>query len=126
MSFLGGGGLGWVYSLVLLVLGFALVLLEIFVIPGFNIFGILGFLTVCTGVYVAHKLGPGYAIGVGFLGLGGTVALVWLLVRRRAWQRLVLESKTTRDQGYDSSRPDMPQEQETSEVTGVSFRTSGR
>ena len=36
MSFLGGGGLDWVYSLALLVLGFALVLLEIFVIPGKN------------------------------------------------------------------------------------------
>ena len=95
------------YAVGLLILGFVLILLEIFVIPGFNIFGILGFLTICTGVYVAHKLGPGYAIGVGALGVGGTVALVWLLVRRRAWQRLVLESKTTRDQGYDSSRADM-------------------
>ena len=35
------------------------------------------------------------------------MALVWLLVRRRAWQRMVLESKTTRDQGYESSRADI-------------------
>ena len=43
MSFLGGEMLEWVYSLALLVLGFVLVLLEIFVIPGINIFGIVGF-----------------------------------------------------------------------------------
>ena len=45
MNFLGGDVLQWAYSLALLVLGFALVLLEIFVIPGFNIFGVVGFLT---------------------------------------------------------------------------------
>ena len=95
------------YAVGLLVLGFVLILLEIFVIPGLNIFGIIGFFTVCTGVFVAYKLGPGHAIGVGALGVGGTAALVWLLVRNSAWQRMVLDSKTARDQGYNSSRPDM-------------------
>ena len=95
------------YALGLLILGFVLILLEIFVIPGFNIFGVVGFLTVCTGVFVAYQVGPLHAVGVGALGLAGTVVLVWLLVRNRAWQRLVLESETTRDQGYDSSRPGM-------------------
>ena len=93
------------YALGLLILGFVLILLEIVVIPGFNIFGILGFLTVCSGIYVAYRIGPAYAAGVGAIGLAGTVVLVWLLARNRAWDRLVLKSKTTRAEGYDSSKP---------------------
>ena len=101
-----GAYLHWIYAFGLLLLGFVLVLLEIFVIPGFNIFGMAGFLCVCAGVYFAYiKLGTGPAIAVAVAGLAGTVFLIWMLVRHRTWQRLVLESKTSRDQGYDSSRP---------------------
>ena len=50
MIFLGGGVLEWIYALALLVLGFVLVLMEIFVIPGLNIFGIVGFLTAVAGI----------------------------------------------------------------------------
>ena len=106
MNMLGVEYLPWIYALGMLILGFVLVLLEIFVIPGFNIFGLLGFLTMCAGVYLAYvRLGLGPAIAVAVLGMAGTVVLVWLLVRNRAWKRLVLGSKTSRDQGYDSSRP---------------------
>ena len=101
-----GAYLQWLYAFGLLLLGFVLVLLEIFVIPGLNIFGIAGFFCVCGGVYFAYiKLGTGPAIAVAIAGLAGTIFLIWVLVRRRAWQRLVLDSKTTRDQGYDSSQP---------------------
>ena len=100
----GAEALLWVYAIGLLILGFVLILLEIFVIPGFNIFGISGFLTVCIGVAFAYyKLGIVPAIVVGFLGMAGTGALIWLLVRNRAWQRLVLEVETDRDSGYDSA-----------------------
>ena len=92
------------YAVGLLILGFILILLEIFVIPGFNIFGILGFLTVCSGVYVAYREGPEYAVVVGAIGVVGTLALVRLLVRNRVWNRLVLESATTRAAGYDVSK----------------------
>ena len=94
-----------IYALGLLILGFILILLEIFVIPGFNMFGILGFLTLCSGVYVAYRVGPEYAVVVGAVGLAGTAALIWMLVRQRAWSRLVLDNATTREAGYDSSKP---------------------
>ena len=64
MNFLGGGVLDWVYSLALLVLGFALVLLEIFVIPGINIFGIVGFLTAVAGIGYAYTNMGGLAAGL--------------------------------------------------------------
>ena len=101
---IGTGVMPWVYAIGMLILGFALILLEILVIPGINIFGILGFATVCVGVaYAYDRLGTGAAIGVGMLAVAGTAALVWLLVRNRAWQRLVLDSETDSASGFHTA-----------------------
>jgi len=98
--------MAWIYALSLLILGFALILLEIFVIPGFNIFGVIGFLTVCAGIGYAYiNMGFWQAAVVAGLGLVGTVVLVRMLIRVRAWERLVLESATSRERGYDSVEP---------------------
>jgi len=95
----------WVYSIALLILGFLLVLLEIFVIPGFNIFGIIGFLTICIGVTFSYfKLGLLPALGVAGLAVVGTLLLLRFLIKVRAWRRLVLSSNTSRDSGYNSAR----------------------
>jgi len=95
--------LPWVYSLGLLIVGFCLVLLEIFVIPGFNLFGVLGAATICVGIAFAYlRMGVAAAVVVGTLGILGTVAMVWLLIRNRAWQRLVLESETDKACGFHS------------------------
>jgi membrane-bound serine protease (ClpP class) len=119
--------LPWIFAFTLLVLGFCLILLEIFVIPGFNIFGIFGFLTMCAGVGYAYvKLGLGPAVAVAALALVGTVFLVRLLIRARAWQRMVLESETSRELGYDSSRPDLSALVGQSGETLTSLRPSGR
>ena len=98
--------MGWLYAISLLILGFVLVLLELFVIPGFNIFGIIGFLTVCAGVgYAYTHMGFGQAAVVAGVGLVGTAVLVRLMIKARAWQRLVLESDISRESGYDSVEP---------------------
>ena len=103
-SLVSAGWLPWIYSVGLLVLGFVLILLEVFVIPGMNIFGLIGFGTVCLGIWFAWvRLGPVPAVVIGVLGLGGTAALVWMLVRNHAWQRLVRVERTDRASGYDSS-----------------------
>ena len=127
MNFADLGFLPWFYAFILLVLGFCLILLEIFVIPGFNIFGIFGFLTMCAGVGYAYvKLGLGPAVAVAALALLGTVFLVRMLIRARAWQRMVLESETSREQGYDSSRPDLNTLVGQSGETLTALRPSGR
>ncbi|MBT4497328.1 MAG: hypothetical protein HOC74_06380 [Gemmatimonadetes bacterium] len=99
--------MAWIYALSLLILGFVLILLEIFVIPGFNIFGIIGFLTVCAGIGHAYiNMGFWQAATVAALGLVGTAVLVRMMIRARAWERLVLESATSRERGYDSATPE--------------------
>lgn len=95
--------LEWVYSLALLVLGFALVLLEIFAIPGLNIFGVVGFLAIVAGIgYAYANMGWLAACVVAGLGLVGTAILVRLVLKLRAWNRLVLNEGMTRKAGYDS------------------------
>ena len=125
----GSQALPWIYAIGLLILGFVLILLEIFVIPGFNIFGISGFVTVCLGVAFAYyKLGTVPAILVGFLGLAGTGALIWLLLRNRAWQRLVLETETDRESGYHSAPVGLRLEELVSQagIAVTPLRPSGR
>ena len=91
---------------ILLVLGFVLMLLEVFVIPGLNIFGITGFLAAVAGVYFAYaKMGLFAAAVVASIGLLGTLILVRLVLKMRGWQRLVLSSSTSRDGGYSSAKP---------------------
>ena len=103
-SLVGGEASLWLYAIGLLILGFVMILMEIFVIPGFNIFGIAGFATVCMGIYFAYaKLGTEAAVYTGLAGVVGTGALIWLLVRNRAWQRMVLERQTDRASGYTSA-----------------------
>lgn len=100
MSFFSGETVYWIYSIALLILGFLLVLLEVFVIPGLNIFGIIGFLTICIGVAFSYlKMGLLPALGVAGLGLVGTLILLRFLIRVRAWRRLVLDTGSRRDNG---------------------------
>jgi len=96
----------WVYIFGLLILGFILVLLEIFVIPGFNIFGIIGFLTIATSVgYAYFTMGFWPATWIASLGSTAAFILIWLLFRAHAWRRLILDSAISRVAGFDSSPP---------------------
>ncbi|MEW6755677.1 MAG: NfeD family protein [Candidatus Latescibacterota bacterium] len=98
--------MAWVYALALLVLGFLLVLLEVFVVPGFNIFGVIGFAVVCVGVVYAYaELGVWPAAAAAVLAAAGTVVVIRLLARARAWHRLVLQSDVSRQSGYDAATP---------------------
>ena len=119
--------LPWVYALGLLIIGFCLVLLEIFVIPGFNVFGVLGVATICVGIAFAYlRLGVAAAVVVGTLGILGTVALVWLLIRNRAWQRLVLESQTDKASGYHAAPTGMASLSGKAGVALTPLRPAGR
>ncbi|MBI2505913.1 MAG: hypothetical protein HYW07_22085 [Candidatus Latescibacteria bacterium] len=100
--------LPWAYAVGLLVMGFVLLFLEVFVIPGINIFGILGFAALLTGIVYAYvRLGAGAALGLGAWTGVLTGVLVWLVLRNRAWQRLVLQRGNTSQEGYSASPADL-------------------
>jgi membrane-bound serine protease (ClpP class) len=101
-----GSSADWIYSLALLILGFVLVLMEIFVIPGLNIFGLIGFLSVVAGVSFAYiKMGFAAAAVVAAIGMVGTAILIRTTFKMRSWQRLILGSKMGRESGYNSAKP---------------------
>jgi len=84
--------------ILLIVAGFLLILVEVYVIPGFNVVGILGFLLIVFAVgYFYSEMGW----------TGGTIALAgamtfgvlffWMLYRLGAWQRFVLSANLSKD-----------------------------
>jgi membrane-bound serine protease (ClpP class) len=108
MSFFSAETLPWLYAVGLLVMGFALLFLEVFVIPGVNVFGVLGFASLLTGiVYTYVRLGAGAALGLGAWTAVATAVLVWLVLRNRAWQRLVLQRGNTSQEGYRATPADL-------------------
>ena len=105
-SLIEGNAANWGYALALLVIGFLLMRIEVFVIPGLNIFGLIGFLSAVAGVYFAYaKMGLGAAFIVAAVGLSGTVVLLRTVLKMRGWRRLVLSSATSREGGYNSALP---------------------
>jgi membrane-bound serine protease (ClpP class) len=127
IEWLTGDGLPWAYAIGLLILGFVLILLEVFVIPGMNIFGLLGLGTVCIGVLFAYRrLGPEAAVIIGTLGIAGTAALVSMLVRNRAWQRMVRDERTDTASGYTSAPAGLAQHLGETGTAVTPLRPSGR
>jgi membrane-bound ClpP family serine protease len=78
----------------LIIVGILLLLLEVLVIPGTGITGIIGFATLIAGIWIAYK-----DLGVyeGNIVLGITVIVnilaVWLAIRSKTWQKAALHAK---------------------------------
>lgn len=112
----------WV-SVIFLVLGFVLLMLEFFVIPGFGVVGVLGFLSVFAGLFTAIS-GTGIpditdpfsssrvfeGLVVVFAGLGGSILLGWALSRflpRSPYlKRIVHDQSMKTSDGYVAGNAD--------------------
>jgi len=79
----------------LLVLGYVLLLLELF-LPG-GVLGILGIGAVVYGCWLAFGLGPMWGAGALAISLAATVGLIALIMRSRAARRLVLDHSGSRE-----------------------------
>lgn len=98
--------MAWVYTIALIIVGFVLVAIEIFVIPGINLVGFAGGLAILYGLYYAFvHLGPqaaGLCLFASLL-LGGI--LLRILLKTRSWHRLILDSKEDTKEGFRSTDP---------------------
>jgi len=83
-----------VMAAVLIVLGFLLLLIEAFLIPGFGFAGVLGGVFILGGSgLVWYDAGPAAGVAT-LLGSGGAaVVFAWLFVRSSVAKRFVLERK---------------------------------
>ncbi|MBN3034578.1 MAG: NfeD family protein [Bacteroidales bacterium] len=81
----------WTVIAVLILVGFLFLLLEILVLPGINIAGVLGFLMIGIGVWQAYEVYGGTA---GHYTLGGTVILTVLTLafalKSKTWDKAML------------------------------------
>jgi membrane-bound serine protease (ClpP class) len=101
-----------IVEVVMFVVGIGLIALEVFVIPGFGITGVLGFVMVVASLFLAlignfnlvsldSLAVPLYTLIAAFLGLGILVALmVRYLPHSSAFGRLVLQSAEPSSKGY--------------------------
>ncbi|MCD4773165.1 MAG: hypothetical protein K8R41_07285 [Bacteroidales bacterium] len=84
----------WTVIAVLILIGLIFIILEILVIPGVAVFGILGFIIILVGVWQSYVT---YGATAGHIVLGSSLllsvlALVFSL-RSKTWKRMMLNSK---------------------------------
>ena len=108
-------GLAGAEDIILVLAGIVLILVEVFVIPGFGIFGVLGGLALVGGIVLAQV--GAYPTGADFAQAGTVLTVSTLLVGVAAWLILrsipgswrlkrsgvLLPETTDRDEGYTSA-----------------------
>ncbi|MCD6334341.1 MAG: NfeD family protein [Candidatus Latescibacteria bacterium] len=94
----------WFFAIGLLLIGFMLILIELFLIPGITLAGIGGGLAILGGVVYAYKyLGlteAAWCLG-GSLVLGAV--LLRFVIRTGSWRRMVLNTKESGEEGFRST-----------------------
>ena len=92
----------------LIVIGFILILIEIFLVPGLNIFGIFGILMVVLGIVFAYtKLSLATANFIMVIALIIALILVRFVVKSKTWRRIVLNDKQEKLHGFHASSEDL-------------------
>jgi membrane-bound serine protease (ClpP class) len=95
---------GW-ESVVLFVVGFLLLLIEVFAIPGFGIAGVSGIVMIFVAIGSAFASWYEALIVIGasiVISIIGLVLLARYLSRFEAWGRFVLKTRATAEDGYVS------------------------
>ncbi len=90
--------------LLFILLGLVLIAVEVYVVPGFNVVGLFGFLSIIFGIgytFTQHGLTGGIVATMGTLGLGS--ALFYVLWRSGAWNRFVLSTSLAPDRALVES-----------------------
>ena len=91
--------LEFLIPIVLILAGLGFILLEVYLVPGFNIVGVLGLLLMAFGVgytYFESGMLAGSLFSVGAMGLV-TITFMWLW-RSGAWDRFILATSLKKDE----------------------------
>ena len=88
----------------LIIIGFILILIEIFLIPGFNIFGVFGFIMIVLGIILAYsRLDFRIANFIMVASIIVSLVLVRVIVKSKTWRRMILEEKQEKILGFHAS-----------------------
>lgn len=90
---------------VLILVGLALVMVEVYLVPGFNVLGVAG--VIAAGAGVGYAFVEGGAVG-GLAALAGTFVVGGLLLavlwRSGAWEKFILSESLPRGDGDGATR----------------------
>lgn len=114
-------GLANNWEIILFVVGVAFLALELFVIPGFGVFGILGIIFMVVGLAMSLVLNDFFDLSISgsqrlvqsfLIVLGSMFGAVFLsvvfggsILRSKAFQRLVLQDEQQSNEGYQVKKP---------------------
>jgi membrane-bound ClpP family serine protease len=83
----------WTLIIILILVGFLFLLLEILVLPGTSVAGIIGFVLIGIGVYFSFRISS----TAGYITLGSSlvmsVVFLMLVLKSRTWKKLTLKSE---------------------------------
>ncbi len=135
-------GLANNWEIFLFVLGLILLAVEIFAIPGFGLFGILGILFMITGLTLSMvgSVGPGFfdidtsglvksfmiVIISFFVAIFGSIGLSKKLFTTTAFGHLALDKVQDKSEGYTSAKPEYAELVGKKGVTYTVLRPSGK
>lgn len=117
----------WI-AIALAVAGLVLLIMEIFVIPGFGVCGVLGIGSIIGAVIC---VAPSFSVAMLQLGIALVVAVLLVFINlkcgrtRRVWSRLILQEATSTAGGYVSPPPAINQLVGKSGVALTDLRPSG-
>lgn len=105
-----------IIEIILFIVGAALLLLEIFVIPGFGVAGVGGIILMIAGIYLSlvgqfkHVDPSSFSSAAGYLAFSliltilGALVIIKLFPKSSIWRTISLEESQLKDKGYIASR----------------------
>ena len=92
----------------LIIIGFLLILIEIFLVPGVNIFGIAGFAFIVLGIALAYsKLDLRVANFIMVASLILSIVVARIVIKSKTWRRIILEDRQEKSEGFHSSSDEL-------------------
>lgn len=94
-------------TILLFFIGFALIIIEFFLIPGFGFTGILGFLFLCGGCYITWTyIGAMYGVIMTAISIAVVIISIIYFPKTKFAKKLVLNKKEARSEGFSSQKED--------------------
>jgi membrane-bound ClpP family serine protease len=117
----------WIIAIGLVLMGFILMVIEVFVIPGFNVFGILGFISLVGGIYYAYANLPILeAHLVLFISIVFGSILIWRFIKSGMWKKFILETQEDKSSGFHSGGEDLQNLMGKTGIAVTTLRPAGK
>ncbi len=121
------GFTGWEAVLVFLI-GIIALVLEIFIIPGFGIAGVLGILMVGTSIFLASRSTTDAVISLVVAIIGSIIILavgLKFMTKRNFWDKIILGTRMANQEGYVAPKQELTQFLGREGVTITPLRPAG-